>query len=82
MCIRDRNNREVFAMFFPPDPSVATKVAFMSDELGLETTEKYDQLVLAFAVGRREFGMGAFDPVSYTHLAKRRRARKTAYWTK
>lgn len=48
-------------MFFPPDPSVATNVAFMIDELGLETTEKYDQLVLAFAVGRREFGMGAFD---------------------
>nr|MBP9571347.1 hypothetical protein [Akkermansia sp.] len=46
---------------FPPDPSVATNVAFMIDELGLETTEKYDQLVLAFAVGRREFGMGAFD---------------------
>jgi len=56
-----KNNREVFAMFFPPDPSVATNVAFMIDELGLETTEKYDQLVLAFAVGRREFGMGAFD---------------------
>ena len=53
-----KNNREVFAMFFPPDPSVATNVAFMIDELGLETTEKYDQLVLAFAVG----------PVSYTHL--------------
>ena len=48
-------------MFFPPDPSVATNVAFMIDELGLETTEKYDQLVLAFAVGRRRFGMGAFD---------------------
>ena len=31
-------------MFFPPDPSVATNVAFMIDELGLETTEKYDQL--------------------------------------
>ena len=56
-----KNNREVFAMFFPPDPSVATNVAFMIDELGLETTEKYNQLVLAFAVGRREFGMGAFD---------------------
>lgn len=26
-------------MFFPPDPSVATNVAFMIDELGLETTE-------------------------------------------
>ncbi|MFR4417577.1 MAG: hypothetical protein ACLT8E_09530 [Akkermansia sp.] len=36
-------------------------MAFAIDELGLETTEKYDQLVLAFAVGRREFGMGAFD---------------------
>lgn len=34
-----KNNREVFAMFFPPDPSVATNVAFMIDELGLETTE-------------------------------------------
>lgn len=56
-----KNNREVFAMFFPPDPSVATNVAFMIDELGLEMTEKYNQLVLAFAVGRREFGMGAFD---------------------
>lgn len=56
-----KNNREVFAMFFPPDPSVATNAAIMVDELGLEMTEKYNQLVLAFAVGRREFGMGAFD---------------------
>lgn len=56
-----KTNREVFAMFFPPDPSVATNVAIMVDELGLEKTEKYNQLVLAFAVGRREFGMGAFD---------------------
>lgn len=48
-------------MFYPPDPSVATNVAIMVDELGLEMTEKYNQLVLAFAVGRREFGMGAFD---------------------
>lgn len=56
-----KTNREVFAMFYPPDPSVATNVAIMVDELGLEMTEKYNQLVLAFAVGRREFGMGAFD---------------------
>lgn len=56
-----KTNREVFSMFFPPDPSVATNVAIMIEELGLETAEKYNQLVLAFAVGRREFGMGAFD---------------------
>lgn len=58
---KTKTNREVFAMFYPPDPSVATNTAIMVDELGLEMTEKYNQLVLAFAVGRREFGMGAFD---------------------
>ena len=58
---KTKTNREIFAMFYPPDPSVATNAAIMVDELGLETTEKYNQLVLAFAVGRREFGMGAFD---------------------
>lgn len=54
-------NRELFAMFYPPDPSVATNAAIMIKELGLETAKKYNQLVIAFAVGRREFGMGAFD---------------------
>lgn len=53
--------REVFAMFYPPDPSVATNAAIIVDEVGEETAEKYNQLVVAFAIGRREFGMGAFD---------------------
>ncbi len=54
-------HREVFAMFYPADPNVATNAAILVDELGLEKAQKYHQLVIAFAVGRREFGMGAFD---------------------
>ncbi len=54
-------NREVFAMFYPVDPNVATNAAILVDELGLEKAQKYHQLVIAFAIGRREFGMGAFD---------------------
>ncbi len=58
---KTNSNREIFGMFYPVDPSVATNAAILVDELGLETAEKYSQLVIAFAIGRREFGMGAFD---------------------
>lgn len=58
---KTNTKREIFANYYPPDPNVATNAAMLVDSLGLETAEKYHQMVIAFAVGRREFGMGAFD---------------------
>ena len=54
------HQKEIFANFYPPDPSVATNADILINAVG-EKAWKYDQLVIAFAVGRRQIGMGSFD---------------------
>ncbi len=60
-----KNNKEIFANFYPPDPSVATNADILINAVG-EQAYQYDQLVIAFAVGRRFCGMGeVFYNVQY-----------------
>ncbi|MEG1739936.1 MAG: hypothetical protein RR250_01310 [Akkermansia sp.] len=57
---KTKHNYEAFATFYPPDPSIATNIDILVNALG-ERAYTYDQMVLAFAIGRRHIGMGSVD---------------------